>query len=160
MGTSIGMAGGSLAEEEIQALPLGLVLFGTTNVVLADGSTQFRITAYGTAQVGPAQANGIIILEPTANEVLVGTDFLNRFNKTLMIFGQGALNPQSKPVILLVDNQDIAQSSGVQAAAAAAAAPAAAVPAAPPAIQAEAPAVANIEQPAADVPAAPSESNS
>jgi|SRR5208283_1932626 len=62
-----------------QAFPLGLPLFGTTGVILADGTQAFKLTALGTTHLGEENNLGVIILEPTSSDVLIGMDFLRTF---------------------------------------------------------------------------------
>jgi predicted aspartyl protease len=93
---------GFLSMPMVQAFPLGLVLVGTTNVVLADGSTDTKLTALGTIGLASGQNKvGVIILEPNPTDILVGMEFLNRFERTLFLFGQRAIPSTATPVLLV-----------------------------------------------------------
>ncbi|WP_263379702.1 pepsin/retropepsin-like aspartic protease family protein [Granulicella paludicola] len=88
----------------LRALPLGLMLYGTTSVELADGSTSMKLTAKGMATVGEEKKVGVVILEPTANDILIGMAFLRTFQKALFV---------TQNLVFLVDesrtpDQDIA----------------------------------------------------
>lgn len=80
----------------LTAFPLGLPLFGTTSVMLADGTTASKLTALGRAELGPETKIGIVILEPNSSDILVGMEFLRSFEKVLL------LHPQ-KPFVILED---------------------------------------------------------
>lgn len=100
---------GFLSMPMVQAFPLGLVLFGTTKVVLADGSTDTKLTALGNIGLeGGLNKAGVIILETNISEILVGVDFLNQFERSLVLFGERAipqaLRSSTKPLIL-IDNK-------------------------------------------------------
>ena len=69
----------------LQAIPLGLVLYGTTSIVLADGSQSYRLTAKGKVTIGGESRIGVVILEPTSDEVLLGMAFLRQFGKVLYL---------------------------------------------------------------------------
>jgi len=69
----------------VQAFPLGLVLFGTTTLMLADGSTSYRLTAFGNVKVMGEEQTGVIVLEPQSTEVLLGMELLLKFKKALVI---------------------------------------------------------------------------
>ena len=69
----------------LKAFPLGLVLVGITSVVLADGSTTYRLMALCEASVGGEEGIDVAILEPKSQEVLVGMQFLTRLKKRLTV---------------------------------------------------------------------------
>lgn len=99
---------GFLSMPMVQAFPLGLVLTGTTNVVLADGSTDTKLTALGVVGLPSGQTRpGVIILEPNPTDILVGVEFLNQFERTLLLFGERAIPASMQPAnpVLLVDNK-------------------------------------------------------
>lgn len=67
----------------IRALPLGLMLYGTTSVELADGSKATKLTAKGAAVVEGEREIGVVILEPSSNDVLLGMAFLRLFKRAV-----------------------------------------------------------------------------
>lgn len=69
----------------LRALPLGLILYGTTSVELADGSKDMKLTARGMASVEGEEEVGVVILEPSSNDVLIGMAFLRLFQKALFV---------------------------------------------------------------------------
>ena len=68
-----------------EALPLGLILFGTTNITFADGSSSWRLTAWGHIAVGGETRSGVFVLHPNSQEVLLGMEFLKMFSKALTV---------------------------------------------------------------------------
>ncbi len=87
---------GFLSMPLTKAIPLGLILYGTTTVILADGQTAFRLTAYVTATVEGQSKGGVVILEWNSSEILIGMDFLRKFEKTLLIH-------TNRPFVILED---------------------------------------------------------
>lgn len=85
---------GFVAMPLIAALPLGLMLYGTTSVELADGSQDMKLTAKGMAVVHGEKEVGVVILEPAANDVLLGMAFLRLFKRALFV---------SQELVLLID---------------------------------------------------------
>jgi len=81
------------------ALSLGSILFGAKFVNYADGAVGLRLTCWGVVTVGSESRFGVISLEPTAQEVLLGLEFLRSFRKTLII------RPGAQEV-LLVDEME------------------------------------------------------
>jgi predicted aspartyl protease len=90
---------GFLAMPLVQAFPLGLILYGTTTVTLADGSSNFKLTAQAMV-MGEVHAIGIAILEPSSTEILIGMEFLKTFNRVLF------LHP-AKPIVTLAEQSVI-----------------------------------------------------
>jgi predicted aspartyl protease len=69
----------------MKAFPLGLPLFGTTNVVFADGQQHAKLLASGIAKINNTSKTGLVILEPASTDILVGMDFLRTFEVGLHI---------------------------------------------------------------------------
>ncbi len=76
---------GFLSVPLFQVFPAGLVLYGTTSVVFANGSVGYRLTALGKVVVEQQSAFGLITLEPSSEAVLAGMDLLRRFHKRLIV---------------------------------------------------------------------------
>jgi clan AA aspartic protease len=87
---------GFLSMPLVKAFPLGLLLYGTTNVILADGSTSFKLTAKAEVIIGQESQIGLVILEPASNDILLGMDFLSSFKRVLLVH-------PTKPIISLVE---------------------------------------------------------
>jgi clan AA aspartic protease len=69
----------------VQAFPLGLILDGTTSVVLADGSTSINLVARGQVEVKGEKRVGTVLLDAGSMDVLLGMDFLRHFKRVLYI---------------------------------------------------------------------------
>lgn len=88
---------GFVAMPLIQAFPLGLVLYGTSRFSLADGSVQDKLLGSGFATIGGETRSGIIALDETSNEVLLGMDFLRKFDLVMLLTdGAFLLVPQKE----------------------------------------------------------------
>lgn len=75
----------------MQALPLGLTLYGTGDFTLADGSTSPRLLALGWVDVEGEKTGGVIVLEGNASYPLLGMDFLRKCKKALLVARAGAI---------------------------------------------------------------------
>ncbi len=67
---------------------MGLPLEGMTEITLADSSKQIHLTALAKATLLGVTEIGIVILSPSSPEILVGMDFLRRFNRALVVVDQ------------------------------------------------------------------------
>lgn len=67
------------------AISLALSLEGTTSVTLADGSAAVKLTAQAEATLPGESVVGIVIIEFHSPEILIGMDFLRRFEKGLIV---------------------------------------------------------------------------
>ena len=94
----------------LRAFPLGLLLYGTVEVTLADGSTAPKITAKGAIEIEGETEVGVVILEPSMTDILLGMDFLRKFNRVLLV------DPSDNSV-LLISGEHFAELTQQQAAA-------------------------------------------
>ena len=69
----------------LKAFPIGLLLSGTMSVTLADRSIQHELTCLGSAAMDTEAKVGLILIEPQGEQVLLGMDFLRKFEKKLII---------------------------------------------------------------------------
>lgn len=95
----------------VKAFPLGLLLAGTTSVTLADGKSAPQLTATGQVKIGNQSQIGIVILQGSSADILLGMDFLTKFGRVLFIHpnkGLASLMDQ-KEVDPLIDAQLKAQ---------------------------------------------------
>lgn len=77
---------GFLSMPLIEAIRNGLVLHGTTTVSFADGSSDnYRLTAQGQVKVDNESKIGVVVLEPSSRELLLGMAFLRQFGKVLVV---------------------------------------------------------------------------
>lgn len=67
------------------AFPLALPLNGTTPSKLADGSVHEKLSAWGRATIAGRSKWGDVILEPDADEMLIGLEFLQGFGLALVL---------------------------------------------------------------------------
>jgi predicted aspartyl protease len=70
---------GFLSIPILEAFPLGLMLRGTINAALADGSQQAKLICRGSVHFGGEIQDGVIIVEPSSDQALIGMEFLKRF---------------------------------------------------------------------------------
>ena len=65
----------------LSAFPVGLLLRGTMDITLADGSTQTKLTCLGGIHFDNKYELGLVVIEWQNTDVLVGMEFLSRFGK-------------------------------------------------------------------------------
>lgn len=75
---------GFLSLPILEAFPIGLILHGTTSVILADGTRHSKFTCLGVVSYGGENKAGVVIIEPSSDEAIVGMDFLKKFRLTLL----------------------------------------------------------------------------
>ncbi len=83
----------------IKAFPLGLMLHGTTTVILADGSKQSKFTCLGEIHYSGKSEVGVVIIEPNSDDAIVGMEFLKKFGLVLAVvteIGAVALIPSEE----------------------------------------------------------------
>ena len=66
-------------------IALTLPLEGTITVTLADGSKRVVLTAMAEATLLDRTQLGVVQLSPSGDEVLIGMDFLRRFERALVV---------------------------------------------------------------------------
>jgi predicted aspartyl protease len=91
---------GFLSMPLVEAFPLGLPLCGSTKVILADGSEQAKLLAQAKAKIGHIENYGLVILEPSSKDILLGMDFIRSFNATLFV---------SSSIVALADDSELQQ---------------------------------------------------
>lgn len=69
----------------VKAFPLGLLLAGTTSITLADGTSAPQLTATGKVEIGEQGEIGVVILQGSSADILLGMDFLAKFGRVLFI---------------------------------------------------------------------------
>jgi predicted aspartyl protease len=69
----------------LEAFPVGLILKGTIPITLADGSTQTKLTCLGELHFDGESQVGLIVIEYQSTDILVGMDFLAKFNRKLVV---------------------------------------------------------------------------
>ena len=84
----------------VKAFPLGLLLAGTTSVTLADGQSAPNLTATGIVKIGGQSEVGVVILQGSSADILLGMDFLAKFGRVLFIH-------PNKGVAALMDQQEV-----------------------------------------------------
>lgn len=90
---------GYLSIPLVQAFPLALTLFGTTQYQLADGTMSPKLLAHGSIECQGEITSGLIALEANAScGPLLGMEFLRQSKKMLILWGSGVLLVDEAPV--------------------------------------------------------------
>jgi predicted aspartyl protease len=69
----------------VQAIPIGLLLDGTSFATYADGRSELNLTARVEILLGAESRKGTALLDFSGGEVLVGMAFLQEFRKSLVL---------------------------------------------------------------------------
>jgi predicted aspartyl protease len=76
----------------LSAFPLGLILYGTSNYTLADGSTSTNLLALGKVKVaGEEEAVSGVIVLGTDCDLLLGMDYLRLSKRSLVVSDKGVM---------------------------------------------------------------------
>ena len=68
-----------------EAISLSLPLEGTNSVTLADGSSLVMLTALAQVTLMGRTETGVVLLSMTSKDILIGMDFLRRFERSLVV---------------------------------------------------------------------------
>jgi clan AA aspartic protease len=82
---------GFISMPVIFAFPLGLTPQTSTEVEFADGSIQPKLVAEGCAEIENRKKTGLIILEESSSEILIGMDFLRTFKLMITMTSKSVL---------------------------------------------------------------------
>ncbi|HET6402203.1 MAG TPA: retroviral-like aspartic protease family protein [Candidatus Kapabacteria bacterium] len=77
---------GFLSIPQKDADALGIIPQITERVFFADNNSHIRWTSIATITVGSEQRKGVVYLEPASEEVLLGVEFLRRFNRMMLFY--------------------------------------------------------------------------
>jgi clan AA aspartic protease len=77
---------GFLSIPQSVADTLNLERLATERVFFADNSEHIRWTSLATVIIGNQRQDGVVYLEPASEEVLIGVEFLQRFNRMLLFY--------------------------------------------------------------------------
>lgn len=88
---------GFISMPALSALPLGMKVTAATRIHLADGSLQPRPLVEGLASIEGETRLGLILLEDSATEVLLGMAFLRAFGLCLIM---------AKAAVLLINEEE------------------------------------------------------
>jgi predicted aspartyl protease len=69
----------------VQAIPIGLLLDGTSFATYADGRSELNLTAKLEVMLGSESRKGTALLDFSGGEVLAGISFLQEFRKSLVL---------------------------------------------------------------------------
>jgi predicted aspartyl protease len=80
------------------AFQLGVPLFGTTSQTLANGAQVTCLTALATATLGGRTEVGVVTIEFSSQDILIGMDFLRTFKMALIV---------SSSAVILVEEEEL-----------------------------------------------------